>query len=165
MTAVKVCFHCNSSEQQTSGPVSTWQPCQLSTAAAGCGTDLHATFHLSDPDFLLLPHISDLRCAIGLWIETGGFVHHVAVYQNCVPYIPFIWVHPVVTRWQFWMCHVQVTTCLGRVVSSPIRSPETFPLVLQCFVRLHDEGAAITVTQIWAKHACRLITTEWVRTL
>jgi len=152
----------------------TQQPHQLSRKATGDNTarnatsdntDLHATFHLSDPDLLLLPNICDLRCAIRLWVQASGFVYHVTVHQNCVPHIPFIWIHPVVTRGQFWMCYMQVTTCLGRVVPSSIRSPVTFPLTLKCFVSLHDEGAAITVSQVWAKHPCRLISTQWVRAL
>lgn len=137
----------------------------VSMATTGNNTDLHATLHFGNPDLLLLPHICYLRGAVGLRVQTGGSGCHVTVHQDCIPYIPFIGVHPVITRWQFWMCNMQVTTCLGREVPSSIRSSEPLPLALECFIGLHDEGTALTVTEVCAKHACWLISTQWVWSL
>lgn len=152
-----------------------WNKCLLAEGAAIVMTvsmattrddpDLHATLHFSDPDLLLLSHICYLGGAVGLWVEAGGCDCHVTVHQDCISYVSLIGVHPVVTRWQFWVCNMQVTTCLGREVPSSIRSPEPLPLVLECFIGLHDDSAALAVIEICAKHTCWLISTKWIRSL
>jgi hypothetical protein len=100
--AITCQWHCSHVTQCSGQFTSAKDP--VSTAAPSNNTDLHASLHLSNPDLLLLPHVRDLRGAVGLWIQAGGLVHHVTVHQDCIPYVPLIGVHPIVTRRYFRMC-------------------------------------------------------------